>query len=143
MADLKISQLAPLSPAGLDPADCLVVVDKDDLSFGPTGTNKRVTVGDLLASSLTVTTQTASYLIDPGDGVILMDASIGDLTATLPPAAANTDERFYIKKIDTTNNLVTVVPAGAEDIDGGPTAPLSNPYEAITVVSDGSNWWIV
>lgn len=76
-------------------------------------------------------------------GFYLCDATSGSLTVTLPAAGAYKGQRFYIKKVDATANTVTIDGDGSETIDGAATAVIAVPMTCLTVVSDGSNWWIV
>jgi hypothetical protein len=50
---------------------------------------------------------------------------------------------YNIKKIDSSPNIVTVDGDGSETIDDGTTAALTVQYEAITIISDGAEWWIL
>ena len=90
-----------------------------------------------------VTTETASTTLDSTDDVVLVDASGGAITITLPAAATDTGREYTIKKIDTSANAVTVDGNGSETIDNATTAVLGRPYDAIQIVSDGTEWWIL
>ncbi len=90
----------------------------------------------------TVRTITSSDTASATDEVILCNAASGAITVTLP--AANGGNRyFYIKKIDSTANAVTVDGASSETIDDVTTRVLSSQYDSIEIVSDGSEWWII
>jgi hypothetical protein len=56
-------------------------------------------------------------------------------------AGAYKGVRFYIKKIDATANAVTI--SGTETIDGSATQVIVTQNVCLTVVSDGTEWWIV
>lgn len=84
-------------------------------------------------------TSTGSALA--GDDVILVDATSGAVTLTLPPAAAA--QEMGIKKIDVSGNAVTVDGDSAETIDGSTTVVLPSQYDAIRIASDGTTWWIL
>lgn len=90
-----------------------------------------------------IDTKTTDYTLDSGDDVILANASSAALVMTLPSASgANQEGKVYdIKKTDSTSNNVTV--SGVQNIDGALTAVLSLQYEAITVISNGTQWWII
>ena len=77
------------------------------------------------------------------DYIIYANASAGAITISLPPAADNIGVVYTIKKVDNSLNVVTIDPNGSETIDGGLTYTISNPNEAITIQSDGSNWSII
>lgn len=76
-------------------------------------------------------------------GFYLCDATGGSLTVTLPMAGAYKGVRFYIKKVDATGNTVTIDGNGSETIDGAATQVIAIPMVCLTVVSDGTQWWIV
>ncbi|MHA2264839.1 MAG: hypothetical protein ACXAEN_20800, partial [Candidatus Thorarchaeota archaeon] len=75
--------------------------------------------------------------------VVLYDATGGASTVNLPAAASNTNAQITVKKVDASVNSVTIDGNLAETIDGALTQVLNAQYESITVVSDGSNWFII
>jgi hypothetical protein len=89
-----------------------------------------------------VTAASSSPADTSGTCVLLCDATSNAITVDLPTAAANTTT-FHIKKTDSSANAVTIDGNGAQTIDGGTTAVLSVQNESITLVSDGSNWFIL
>ena len=74
--------------------------------------------------------------------VILWDTTSGNKIINLPPASSSFNFVMNIKKIDNSGNTITVNGNGSETIDGGLTAILTTQYESITIVCDGSNWYI-
>ena len=90
----------------------------------------------------TVTTNTT--LDGAVDGsTVLVDATSGNLTITLPAAADADERRYYIKKIDASGNTVTVEGNGAETIDDAANYVLTVQYQSVTVHCDGTEWWIL
>jgi hypothetical protein len=90
----------------------------------------------------------AAYTVLDDDGYrhILVGSSANmtaGRTITLPTASANTDRLITIKKMDATAFDVTVDGEGSETIDGSTTVLLTDQYDAITIVCDGSNWMVV
>lgn len=71
---------------------------------------------------------------------LLVDASNGDITITLPPVAD--DLNVVIKKISDSGNTVTIKTPNSETIDGQSTLTLSNPYVLEGVVSDGTDYYL-
>ena len=102
--------------------------------------NGTVTFNGLVSG---LVTKTSNYTVSQNDYTVLGDATSGGITFTLPIASSNTGRIFYIKKIDSSVNTVTIDGNGSETIDEGTTAIITNQYEAITVQSDGSNWHIL
>lgn len=88
-------------------------------------------------------TVTAAYTITISDRVILCDATVGAFTVSLPASLASIGRQFYIKKIDASSNVVTIDADATEEVDGGLTADLTTQYESVTLVSDGTAWWIL
>lgn len=90
-----------------------------------------------------IATKTSNYTITNNDGTIIADASSGNITITLPPAADSSQFIFRIKKKDITANTVMVDANASETIDSSSTYVLATVNEAITVQSDGTEWWII
>ena len=82
---------------------------------------------------------TSNYTANYGD-IVLVDASGGAVTITLPSPKAGAF--INVKKIDSSSNAVTIDGGGA-NIDGQASIQITTQYESYTLVSDGSNWWII
>lgn len=78
--------------------------------------------------------------------VVLVSASGGTVTLTLPSAESAGAQRKYTVK-DTGNAAsgayVRVQAASGQTLDGQPHFDLEAPYESITVATNGSNWFIL
>lgn len=102
-----------------------------------------VVLSEVIRSSANATTTyTATGDISATTTVHLVDATTGPVTATLPLAASAVNQFYYIKKVDVSANAVTVEGNGAETIDGAANQSLAAQYNAITVYSDGTEWFI-
>jgi len=86
-----------------------------------------------------VTSQSADYTASDGD-IVLADASGGAITITLPSPSAGA--KVEVKKTDSSANAVTV-DGGGNNIDSSGSFDITTQYESYTMVSDGSNWYIV
>lgn len=92
----------------------------------------------------TVNTQSGtSYTVSASDTVVIADATSNNVTVTLPAASTVNGYRFYVKRKDGSANSVTVARSGGDTIDGATSVTLDAQYTSITVVSDGSNWYIL
>jgi hypothetical protein len=89
----------------------------------------------------TFDTFTGDTTLTDSHDIVLVDASGGAVTITLPPAADGYKE-YTIKVIDTSSNLVTIDGDGSEEIDGSTSITLTT-YDSFTIVSDGTAWWII
>lgn len=116
-----------------------------------------LTAGDLLqwdgtrwqnTSTSTLTTmaaysKSAAYAALAENQLILGDASGGAFDVTLPPAASAKGYTLRVKKVDASADAITILPDGAETIDGAASLALSTQYEAKSLVSDGTAWWVI
>ena len=91
----------------------------------------------------TIRTDSSSGSIVAGDqsiSVVLVDATSGNRTETLPAASALTGKFYTVKKTDASANTVTVARAGSDLIDGQTSFVLGTRYAAVTLISDGTGW---
>jgi len=79
--------------------------------------------------------------LDEANDIVFLDASSNAVTADLPAAASHTGRVYEIICVDDTNACV-VDANGSETISGDLTITLIQ-YEAITIVSDGTNWQVM
>lgn len=93
---------------------------------------------------------TVDTTLDSNDDLVLVDATAGVVTVTLPFVDDAQRKLYTVKKIDAGGNAVTVQGGGAETIDGG-TISLANQYDLVMVLAERdtesattlSNWWKV
>ena len=94
-------------------------------------------------ADVTVTELTSAdspYTVLATDEVLDCDCSGGAITLNLPASLAG--HRYSAKKIDSSGNLLTLDPNGAETIDGSSTLIMSVQYDAATLVGIDSDWKI-
>ena len=87
------------------------------------------------------TVTAASDTLDDTNYVVLCDCTSNDITINLPTSVDG--RMYYIKKTDSSVNTVTVDGNSTETIDGDETKVITMQYDAILVVGDGSNWYII
>jgi len=77
-------------------------------------------------------------------GFIKADTSLGDFSYTLPTALSFIGKIFIIKSDDLTGGQVRVYPAtgSGNQIDGQTIYEINSPFTALSLYSDGDNWWI-
>jgi hypothetical protein len=95
---------------------------------------------DIDHEHLAVRTVIADYTITADDRTILVDAIAGPISIELPKPFSGP---YYVKKIDSTLNPVTIVTPLQETIDGAPTFALEWEDETVRLEPDGSNWFIL
>jgi hypothetical protein len=87
--------------------------------------------------------QDAAYTVSYNDAVILVDATAGAVTISLPPAREMEQKRLTVKKIDPSVNAVTVDANASETIDGAANKVISSQYVSHDFISFNGAWWIV
>lgn len=91
----------------------------------------------------TVSTKTATYTIVDSDlgSLILVDATSGAITVNLTAASTlGNGFKVSVKKSDASTNAVTIDPNSSETINGFSTLVLSDKFDCVQLVCDGSNW---
>ena len=85
-----------------------------------------------------ITTQASPYVVLATDDVVFANPQ-ADQTITLPAASAG--RRVTVKRVNTSAFTVTI---SGGTIDGAASTALSGgSYDAVTLVCDGANWWII
>lgn len=89
-----------------------------------------------------------NLILTEDDSTIIVDATLGNLTISLPSITSIKVGHVYnIKKIDATVNTVTINPSGVQTIDGALTYVITVQYQSITCISllgvPASGWWII
>jgi len=108
------------------------------------GTNwTRVALTSYLGVRATVTITTGTTTLGATHDVVLCNAVGGAIIVNLPAAATNTGRAYTIKKIDASANTVTINGSGAETIDGITPQVISFQWTSITIVCDGTGWYII
>ncbi len=120
---------------GNSSSDIALSIDNSNVGVGLRGANSLLQVNGPIATA--IKTVTANYTVTASDSTILGN---GSLTVTLPSATGIAGRVYVIKNIGA--STVTVATNGGS-IDGSSTFSLSSTDEAITVQSDGTNWWII
>jgi hypothetical protein len=91
----------------------------------------------------TVRSVTATTAIVSSDFAILADSTSGAITVSLPPAATANGRIFFVKRVNAGLNSITVDPFGSETIDGAATNVLTLQWAKISIISNGTAWFIV
>ena len=88
-------------------------------------------------------TVTTSGNVVSGDYLIIADATAGAITMTLPPAALVPGRIYAFKRINSGANAVIVDGYAAETIDGSATHTLTPQWNSVTIMSNGTAWFIL
>lgn len=90
----------------------------------------------------TITAANSPYTVN-GDSVLICNCTNGNITLNLPDATTCPGRIYHIKKIDSTGSHVTIDAYSTQTIDGVLTKVIKTQYASFTLVSDGSNWFII
>lgn len=99
-------------------------------------------LGGGLAGAYNMVPTAVNLTAAPWD-IVLVTTTAGKVTITLPLAASCPGKPINIKKVSPDGNVMEIDAQGAELIDGQPNYQVTAQYVTQTVVSDGSNWWII
>ena len=86
---------------------------------------------------------TSSYSVEGRDVMILASASSSNTYIYLPPAEYAVFRVLIVKRIDSSIHDVVIEPYGSQTVDGASSTTLTDQWDSVMVVSDGSNWFIV
>ena len=102
------------------------------LAFAPNG---------IVATS--VITVNSDLEMTADHNLVLVDASNGPVVVTLLNAQGQAGRQFFIKKIDGSTNVVTILGRNDQTIDRLGFKSLRYNDYAVTLVSNGLNWFII
>lgn len=98
--------------------------------------------GSIGASTVTKTFADTGYILTSTDYTVFCDCSGGAVTINLPTAVGIGGRVYNIKKIDSSNNSMTIDANGAETIDGNLTI-VSSDDSSFMIQSDNTSWRII
>jgi hypothetical protein len=110
------------------------------IGLGISNPNSSVQLSGSVAYSVESSNST-KYLGD--QQYLLCDAASGPFDVYLPTAAGHQGRTYTIKKKDSSSNAVTLHTTASESIDGLSSYNINVPNQYITLITDGSNWFIV
>ena len=101
------------------------------------------TAGFLSRTLVTTKTASATIALNERDMVVGITASTANLTMTLPAATtAKNGFKITLQKRDNTAFTITITRSGSDLINGGTSYVLSQQYDTVEAVCDGSaNWY--
>jgi hypothetical protein len=89
---------------------------------------------------LTAQTVTSDYTLTPLDFEVLVDATAGPVLITTEPSTGS-GQYHRVKKIDVSDNVVTVATDGSDLIDGSISLNLSEQWADCSILDAASGYW--
>lgn len=93
-----------------------------------------------------VTTVSGDTSLLPIAQTVLVNSLSGAISITLPPPSdcfdGNRSLRFAVHKIDSTNNIVTILPNGSESVVSEANQYMDLEGEILNFITDGTNWYL-
>jgi probable HAF family extracellular repeat protein len=86
-----------------------------------------------------IETVTGNTTLTASNTVVLVDASHGNVTVTLPDATTNSG-RYYVIKRTTLANAVVIKPQSGQTVEGVATVSLTGLGSTDTIISNGTRW---
>ena len=82
--------------------------------------------------------------ITDGDVVLLTDASNSNATISLPIVTTVLNKKYIIKKVDSTNHLVTIIPNNTDKIDSlSQNLIIEFQNSCVQLMATSSGWFII
>lgn len=87
----------------------------------------------------------STYTIASADYFLAINTSSNTVTLTMPAASSNSGRVLKIKDVggNAASNNVIINRAASDTIDGSASVVLESPYAAITLVCNGTGWFIL
>lgn len=86
-------------------------------------------------------TKTAStYTVTATDHTLLADCTSNNITFNLPAVSGTDGAEYYIQKIDSSTNTLTIDGSGSETINGATTMVLNQQYQGVILRSKNDAW---
>ena len=79
-------------------------------------------------------------LLDESYGTVLVDASAGPITISLP-SVTEFQIVYHIKKIDSSSNIVTIQPQVGETLDGESQFEINFQFDSYSIVNHTTGWF--
>ncbi|MCK5846348.1 MAG: hypothetical protein KAG84_02840 [Bacteroidales bacterium] len=95
--------------------------------------------------SMAISIKTSDYTLTDDDYTILYHHTSGTPTLTLPTAVGHMGRIYMIRTNNFSNNEHVIINTAGGNIEGATSINIgdSHDFQAITVQSTGTNWWII
>jgi hypothetical protein len=130
-------------------------IDKIEIFPGLNVSGSSIINGNL---NVTGTISASNYLGLPGLPKLIVSSSVSLLTdqravfaknsdsssisITLPSASLADSREYYVIKADSVSGSVVVLPSSPDLVNGASSFELNGPYQSITLIHDGTDWYV-
>ena len=118
-----------------------VATSTTNLVINGSGSATASKIAQFSGSYLNRTSVSSNTILTNNNDVVLVNAAGGGITITLP--SPSDGKILYIKKLDSTANIISIIPSAAETIDGTNQKAITGQYDTVELISDGINWYII
>jgi hypothetical protein len=94
-------------------------------------------------TSTVIVSNPSTPYVPSNNEIVLWDTTSGNKVINLPSASTSTNFIIRIKKADATINTLTINGDGSDTIDGNSSVTLTGSYHSLTIICDGTNWFII
>lgn len=136
--------IIPFGTQTLDGATNKVLYDYNDFVECRSDGSNWFLGGSLIRGTISTLTVTTAITLEHNGMIFNCNASGGSFNATLP--SCSTVGRGYwvgFKKVDSSLNAISLVPAGSETIEGSGTKFVTAQWQYTQLKTDGNNWFIM
>lgn len=118
-------------------ADDLLLASDDP---GGSPASRKITRANAGKTLIEPTSKVANYNFASSDEMIKFNAAGGVLNGNLPTAIGIQGKTYFPIKVDSTSNPISLIPSGAETINGASEYNIVEQWECPAVTSDGTGW---
>lgn len=110
-------------------------------NIGSTTTSFARTFSQAVFTNIQTITAASDTLVTT-DTTNLCDCTLNQIDIDIPTSSSDyVGNEYVIKKIDASANTVVITPTG-RTIEGAASLTLTTQYESVSIISDGTNWFI-
>jgi microcystin-dependent protein len=137
-----IITITPANSQTIDGRVSFILYDQNDVvKLISDGNNWRIKSGLIRGNTELLSTAYTTTIADNKKTFICSATSSYNVTLLSSAIVGDGFKNTFKKSTD--SNLITLVPAGSETIDGASSYILKDPYDAVTIISDGTNWLVI
>lgn len=86
---------------------------------------------------------TSNVVLSAASQIVRANPTGGGFSVTLPAAASFAGQTIFVKNVSDSLNVVTVLPSGADTVDGSASVPLNGERFSVGFTSDGVSDWMI